>query len=240
MNSITLNGVNSNTISGLLIQSLPPISKPLMRAQVEEIDGRAGDIITKLGFAAYDKYVSIGLYGNYNVDEVIKFFNSEGTVTFSNEPDKYYKYTILSQIDFERLLRYKTATVAFHCQPYKYSTTETPITVNVGDGEENLIINVTNSGNTAAKPQLTIYGSGNLTVELNGIDIFNIALGDYGNITLDADVMNAYTGNILMNRLVTGSYDNLSLPIGQNTIKIKESENSEIIEATIANYSLWI
>ena len=60
-NYIILNGKNSADISGLLIQSLPPITKPLQRTQVETIDGRAGDIVTPLGFAAYDKKIFIGL-----------------------------------------------------------------------------------------------------------------------------------------------------------------------------------
>lgn len=123
-NYIILNDQNSNSISGLLIQSLAPISKPLMRTEIEEIDGRDGDITTKLGYSAYDKQITIGLFGNYDVDQVIAFFNSEGTAIFSNEPDKYYNYQIVDQIDFERLVRYKTATVTMHCQPFKYSTTE--------------------------------------------------------------------------------------------------------------------
>ena len=127
MNYVVLNGIKSTTIQGLLIQSLPPISKPLMRSQIEEIDGRDGDIVTELGYAAYDKEMSIGLYGNYKVDDVIQFFASEGVVIFSNEPDKYYYYQILEQIDFERLIRFKTATVTFHVQPFKYSAVEKPL-----------------------------------------------------------------------------------------------------------------
>ena len=67
-NYIILNGQSSANINGLLIQELAPISKPQQRTQVETIDGRAGDIVTPLGFAAYSKKVSIGLYGDYDID----------------------------------------------------------------------------------------------------------------------------------------------------------------------------
>lgn len=124
MNEIILNGTSSSEIKGLIIQSLPPISKPQIRTRTEEIDGRDGDIVTPLGYAAYDKTFNIGLSYDYDIDDVISYFNSEGTVTFSNEPDKYYNYEILDQIDFERLIRFKTAVVKMHVQPFKYSTIE--------------------------------------------------------------------------------------------------------------------
>lgn len=135
-NTITLNGIPSSEIPGLLIQTLAPISKPLMRTEIEEIDGRDGDIVTSLGFSAYDKEITIGLYGEFDIDDVIEYFNGSGTVVFSNEPDKYYYYQIINQIDFERLLRYRTATVTFHIQPFKYSTEETAKT---GAPTKNLI-----------------------------------------------------------------------------------------------------
>ena len=128
MSYIILNGNDSREIKGLLIQQLPPITKPAMRVEVEEIDGRDGDITTPLGFAAYDKTLTIGLYGNYDIDAIIEYFNSSGTVTFSNEPDKAYSFEITAQIDFERLLRFRTADVTFHVQPFKFSTAEKPIT----------------------------------------------------------------------------------------------------------------
>ena len=71
---IIINGVSSKNINGLLIQSLPPISKPRIRTSIEEIDGRDGDVVTTLGYAAYDKAITIGLKGDYNVDDVIEFF----------------------------------------------------------------------------------------------------------------------------------------------------------------------
>ena len=124
MNYLILNGTNSNTIPGLIISSLPPITKPEMRVAIDEIDGKDGDQITKLGYSAYDKEIEIGLSYNYDVNQVLAFFNTEGIVTFSNEPDKYYRYTIVDQIDLEKLIRFKTAKVTMHVQPFKYELTE--------------------------------------------------------------------------------------------------------------------
>ena len=234
MNYIELNGVRSTTITGLLIQSLPPISKPLIRTEIEEIDGRDGDIITKLGYSAYNKEVEIGLRGNFDVDDVIKYFDSDGIVTFSNEPDKYYHYQIIEQIDFERLVRYRTAKVTFHVQPFKYSTTEEQEDfTNLGNLHE---VTVTNSGNIKSKPRITIYGSGTINLSLNGNQIFVIALGNEGQITIDSAQMEAYNGGILRNRLVTGDYDNFALNIGENTL----SWTGSVSEIEIDNYSRWI
>lgn len=360
MNYVVLNGVKSTTIKGLLIQSLPPISKPLMRTSIEEIDGRDGDIVTKLGYSAYDKPMSIGLFGDYNVDEVIQFFDSYGTVTFSNEPDKYYNYQIIEQIDFEKLIRFKTATVTFHVQPFKYSAVDdvftftnsllrpkiysaskngvtlsvqnglmtisgtatgatefyapiNPLTLDagsytlqadtVGTGESACSIrlisdvpsnadsfggnylplqnsgsasmtatlsasktfnyvwfyitsgtalnftldvdvvdndvdsfSIFNRGNTIARPVLTIYGSGTVNLSLNEVEIFviNIASAEY--ITIDSAQMNAYQGNILMNRSVVGDYSDLALNVGTNTI----SWTGDVTQIVIDNFSRWI
>ena len=359
MDYVILNGVKSTTIKGLLIQSLPPISKPLMRTSVEEIDGRDGDIVTKLGYSAYDKQMSIGLFGDFDVDEVIQFFDSEGTVTFSNEPDKYYNYQIIEQIDFERLIRFKTATVTFHVQPFKYSAVDdafqfmnskiavkdysdtqngvtctaengvitlsgtasdptdfyipiNSLTLDAGDytlqalangtGETFCVIRVIgqdssntdsfggtymalldgetsmsatldasktfnyvwvyvasgtaldftlnvnlfdddvnsfsiiNRGNTISKPTITVYGSGSVNLSLNGTEIFVINLGNAGYITIDSAKMNAYQGDILMNRSVVGDYDNLILNIGTNTI----SWTGDVTKIVVEDFSRWI
>lgn len=230
---IILNGTSSQTIPGLLIQNLPPISKPKQRVEVEEIDGRDGDIITYLGYGAYDKEFKIGLFGSYDVDEIISYFNSEGTVIFSNEEDKYYNYQIIEQIDFDKLLRYKEATVKMHVQPFKYSAEDNQKVFSV-DGTTS--ISIRNSGNIYSRPVLTITGSGSIDLYLNGNQLFVINMGDYTSITIDTNLMNAYNGNTLLNRNVTGSYDNFKLNVGNNTI----SWSGSITQIEIDNYSRWI
>lgn len=358
MSYIVLNGKNSNLINGLLISSLPPISKPKMRAQYTEIDGRDGDKVTKLGYAAYQKKIEIGLFGRYDVNDVISYFDSEGIVTFSNEPDKYYLYQIIEQIDFERLLRFKKATVTIHVQPFKYSAVEklinkdfnlfsaveyqeekrgvalsaigntitlkgtateatefyvpiraveldtgfytltatasgtapnqaairliydSPSNANSFGGKPAYLTNgsvliqsemtakksynylwfyvlpnvaidfevsvsleyetksatITNVGNIASKPIITVYGSGTVGITLNGEQIFKIELGDEEYITIDAAQMEAYKNGILKNRLVTGDYENLALKVGKNTL----SFSGDVTKFDVVNYSRWI
>ena len=358
MNYVILNGMKSTLIKGLLIQSLPPISKPLMRSRTETIDGRDGDIVTKLGYSAYDKEMSIGLFGDFDIDEVIKFFDSEGTVIFSNEQDKYYQYEILEQIDFERLIKFRTATVKMHCQPFKYSAVADEVVVSKNkfrarpysvskngvevevesgiinisghpivrtefyiplnnmilpagtytlqadcDGTgENLVtcrligenptdadsfggrsfnlgqtveildvlsapkefkylwvsipyignmdfdlymqvldnnfesFEILNRGNTIARPKMTVYGSGTVNLSINSKEVFSLNLSSGSYITLDAEEMNAYKGNVLMNRSVSGDFNNLVLKSGLNEI----SWTGDVTQVLVEKGSRWI
>lgn len=361
MNYVVLNGVKSNTIKGLLIQELPPISKPLMRTEIEQIDGRDGDIVTNLGYSSYDKQMTIGLYGSYDIDDVIAYFASSGTVTFSNEPDKYYNYQVIQQIDFERLVRFRQATVTFHVQPFKYSAvgddvtadadqwnglpnttiTKNGITITASGGSiaisgtataaaemylpitainlsagsyilqltangsgasacptrligsvpsnadtfggnyvsltdnatatqtatltaaktfnylwfyisPNVAVNLTlgvslldndltdmtvqNMGNTFSRPTIQLMGSGSIDLSINGNQVLTISLGEQESITIDAAAMNAYSGDLLMNRAVTGDYDNVVLQAGSNTI----SWDGDVQSVEVTHVSRWI
>lgn len=230
---VILNGVNSLTMQGLAINEMPPISKPLMRTQREEIDGRDGDIITNLGYSAYDKELEIGLYGeSYDINDIIAFFNGSGTVVFSDEPDKYYNYQIINQIDYEKLIKFRTATVVFHCQPFKYRLNENPISLAAGD------TTVVNQGNIYAKPILNIEGSGVISISLNGNQIFSVDLSDNSKIVIDTANLEAYDPDTtdLLNRLVIGDYDNFKLLVGSNTITL----SGTITSASISDYQRWL
>jgi phage-related protein len=233
---LIINDISSKTVNGLLIQSLPPISKPKIRTSKEEIDGRDGDIVTPLGFSAYDKTVSIGLKGDYNVDDVISYFNSSGKVIFSNEIDRYYNFNIYDTIDLEKLIRYRVADVKMHVQPFKYDANEVEKTYSYTDVTE-ATITARNLGNVYSKPTLTITGTGSISVYLNNTQIFSISLNTAQTIIIDVEQMNAYDteGNYL-NRRVVGSYDNFILNTGLNTITI----NGSITSVSVNKISRWI
>lgn len=355
INYIELNGEKSTSVKGLIIQSLPPISKPKMRTSIETIDGRDGDIVTKLGYSAYDKEVSIGLHGDFDIDDAIAFFDSEGEVVFGNEPDKYYRYQILDQIDFERLIRFRTAKLKMHVQPFKYDAVDRTfdivnqflhvqdstasklgITVTSSDGSirvsgratsdvdievpiESMSLSgsytmtasasgsaagcalrlidgspsmsfggsyielksdgdstitatadsnseydalwldvkagtsvsftlsvtmasnsfnetsLTNRGNVVSRPTVTVYGSGNVELAINAVTVLSFSI-EGGSITIDAEEMNAYRGDALMNRHVTGDYSDLRLNVGENVV----SWRGDVTAIRVEDFSRWL
>lgn len=233
---INLNGKLSTDIQGLIICTLPPISKPLKRISTEEIDGKDGDTITELGYSAYDKEIEIGLSYNYNIDDVISYFDSEGLVTFSNEEDKYYRYKIIEQIDFEKLIRFKTAKVKVHIQPFKYNKYERMKTFNITQNVSEILIR--NNGNTTSKPIITFYGTGTLNISLNGVQLLVINLDedeeDY--VSIDVEEMEAFKVATLRNRSITGDYSKFCFKVGKNKI----TWTGNLTKVEIIRFSRWI
>ena len=133
MNYLIWKGIDSRNIKGLVVCELPPISKPNMRVAETTIDGMDGSIIEELGYESYDKSLVIGLTQDADINAVISYFTGEGEVVFSNESDKCYKAKIFSRIDFARLARFKTATVTFRVQPFKYEYLEKQVILSSGE-----------------------------------------------------------------------------------------------------------
>ena len=231
-----INGKSSNSIRGLIVSELAPIKKAQVRTLIETVDGRDGDIVTPLGYSAYDKPVKIGLSVNYDIDEIIDYLNSEGTIVFSNEPDKYYRFSVYNEIDFERLIRFKTASVVFHVQPYKFSTLEKELSFEISESPES--ISIYNAGNVYSRPTISITAEGIVTVSLNGSEILEIDFGETEKtIKIDAENMNAYeSDNTLANRSVTGDYDNIKLIKGWNSFTF----TGAVSEVSVKNYTRYV
>ena len=236
MNYIVLNGKRSTLIKGLLIQSLPPISKPLMRSQREEIDGRDGDIVTRLGYSAYDRQISVGLHGEYDVDEVIKYFDQKGEMIFSNEPDKFYKFEVLEQIDFERLIRFKTATVTFHVQPFKYSAVDSIFTFSK---DEIHLRNYTETKDgitvTSSNGQISVSGTSETATEFY-VPIIPMRLGA-GTYTLKAETSGTVNGSVRVCGTVATDADSFG---GESLTLSEDAELTATLSAQKTFGYVWV
>lgn len=230
MNYIIWKGINSNSINGLMICELPPITKPQMRYKETEVDGVDGSLVEQLGYSSYTKEIEIGLYGNYDIDEIIDYFSGSGKLIMSNEEGRYYNASILAQVDYKRLIRFRTAKVKFLVQPYKYDANETPLSVNMSGASAT----ITNSGNVISKPIITLKGSGTITFKKDDITIFEYTFDDDGAVTIDSEKQDAYNGIVLKNRNMNGDF--LELKQGENVI----TWAGTLTEFTISKYGRWL
>ena len=239
MNYIIFNDKDSRDVKGLLISELPPIRKPNMRAKETVIDGVDGSIIEELGYESYDKTVIIGLKIGADVDKVTEFFTGSGKVVFSNEPDKYYIATIIKNIDYERLLRYKVAKVTFRVQPFKYARVELPRDAT----SDRTSIVVENLGNHTSKPIITIKAKFWVELYLNGEEdlVFEYydenCKDEYFEVVIDSEKQDAYWGNELKNKYMFGKFPILQK--GNNTISWR-SYNNTLESIKIERYSRWL
>ena len=100
-----------------------------------------------------------------------------------NQWEKFYKARINNQIPLSEVLRNNLYEfqISFLCQPFRYFVYgKKPIDINVSG------ITVNNPGNIVAKPIMTITGSGNITVTING-RVFSIT-GLSGSITIVSEI----------------------------------------------------
>lgn len=214
MEKIIWKGIDSNTIPGLIICELPPITKPKMKTSIIKIDGRDGDIIEELGYESYTKNISIGLARNYKIDEVIKYFTGAGTLELSNEPNKIYNCKIIDKIDYEKLLRFKKAIVKFHTQPFKYLKNESIVEQTITTQAS---INVENIGLEISKPIITLEGTGTIEISINNKTIFKYIFPDNETkVVIDSIEEEAYLEGVYKNRNMLGEFPELQ--VGKNII----------------------
>lgn len=232
MSKINWKGINSDTITGLIISELPPISKPKMKTTITKIDGRDGDIIEELGYESYTKSIKVGLSKNYDIDEVIKYFTGSGDLIMSNEPDKVYKCQIIEKVDYNKLLRFKTATIKFYTQPFKYKKDEPKAILNI-DGETSMTVD--NIGLEKSKPIIKLTGSGTVAIQLNGATVFNYIFPETETeVIIDSIQEEAYLNGFYKNRNMTGEFP--ILEVGENTI----SWSGNLTKIEIEPKSRWL
>lgn len=232
MAKIIWKNIDSETIPGLIITNIPPITKPKMKTSITKIDGRDGDIIEELGYESYTKSIGIGLTRNYDIDRVMKYFTGVGELIISDEPDKVYKAQIIEKIDYERLIRFKTAVVKFYTQPYKYLKDEKSIILDINNETS---LKITNVGLEKSKPIITLEGTGTIEISLNGFNLFKYVFPENEKkVVIDSLEEEAYLDNVLKNRNMLGTFP--IFEVGENTI----SWSGNLTQISIEPKSRWL
>lgn len=175
------NDISSDDM-GVKVTALPPFSLSTENTNIIELDGYDGSLIELLGYKSDTKTIECDYKGD-NTERLLNWLNGTGEVSFSNMPGYFYKARINNQIPIGEIIRNKIYdfSVSFLCQPFRYFINgKNPINITSSG------ITINNPGNHIAKPIMTITGSGNITVTING-RVFTIT-GLTGSITIVSEI----------------------------------------------------
>jgi phage-related protein len=201
------NGVKS-TEYGIHITEQPSVIRPAERAVFTNVPGRSGSLTTLEADDVYDDFilpVECAVSDLSRVAEIGSWLKGAGTLELAERPGGYYEARVVNQIEFAKVLRgrsNRTLTVTFRCHPFWCESGVEDIVLTVSGST------VTNPGNVASEPVITVYGSGDITLMV-GMTIVELE-GVSGSITLDTPLMEAYSGTESMNDRITGEFPTLA------------------------------
>lgn len=193
----------------LMVNKLPPIIKAQKNIQKIEIEGRDGFLTQDNGtYKGTIKPVECTIMDLDNLDFICSWLDGSADVIFSNEPERIYKATIISQIPFDKIAAtFHNFLIQFECQPHKYAISDSIITLTIPE-------TIYNGGSVNSKPVIKVYGTGsiNLIINSNVINLTNVS----GYVTINSDLMDCYKDTLLKNNDMNGEFPQLI--VGNNTI----------------------
>ena len=150
--------------------------------------------------------------GSENLDEILAWLNGAGDLILCTEPDKVLRASIYNKISVaDMIYLYNSFLLQFRVQPFKYSVNA------AGDALElTAPTTIRNSGTVYSEPLITVYGSGDITLSINGnsYPLRNVQ----ESITIDSEMMEVFKGNANQN----GKYGGVEFPrfeVGKNEIR---------------------
>lgn len=199
-----------STDYGIVPESLPQKSTAEARVEKQVLPGRDGFLTVKdNSFEGQIKPVEFHMMDAAEVDSVKLWLTGTDRVIFSNQPDRYYKASIISKVDLAEIIPIlHKGLVQFDCQPFGYLlkgeeliTITTPITLY-------------NSGTYESEPYIKIYGTGDIIFRVNDQVLQIGGIADY--VEIDTELDEIYKGAESFENASFG--DTPLLQVGKNEI----------------------
>ena len=197
-NFIIFRGFNTKGI--FLIEELPIAPSAKEKKTLIEIDGRHGFLTdNQEAYQSIEISVELKLYNKNDIQKVRNVFRGSGNLILSNQEDRYYKATVINQVEFERVIRENhSVVVTFKLQPHAYELKDNTITLTTSP------YTLTNNTNATAQPEITIYGTGTAILIIGDETVHIKNINDH--IILDYELQEAY-------RITNGSPSNANTDV---------------------------
>ncbi len=185
---------------GVRVTKMPETVRAERRVERVEIAGRNGSLHVDEGtYSSYDRTMECALINRRRLDDVAAWLVGSGKMIFSTEPDKVYDVVISNKVSIAQMMRvFQKFQVTMDTQPFKYSVNPFGDTLELLKPQT-----VYNKGTVYAQPKITVYGSGSITLDINGT-AFPLS-GVDGHITIDSESMEVYRGSESQNSRFGGA-----------------------------------
>ncbi len=218
MLSFTFAGKNSYTDYGIAIATRPTLPSPKRRVTFMEIPGRHSSVRYDEG--TYEDITLVvecslrskdNLVGQIDALKGWLFPAGEDDLIFSFQDDRKYLAQVVNAIDFTQVFRYtSTFPIVFSCRPFKYTVDNELVTLTTSGTL------LENPGTVKSQPIISVYGTGNVNLNINGQLVALYDLED--KIILNSEIQDAYDDAMTnLNSKMTGEFPVLSP--GSNTIE---------------------
>lgn len=219
-------GKNSRAYN-ITVLSMPDVIRGEENVEQVEVPGRSGVLhISDNTFKPVSKSISCAIRDRQKIDDICAWLVGSGDLILSTEPTKVYRAYIGNQIDISAMMKtFQRFLLTFDCFPFKYS-------VNYNDEKITLTtpMPLYNRGTIYSQPVITVYGTGSVTVTING---WNYGLNiENGFIIINSEIYETYddTGGKNNNYIPPDDYTHYypRFEVGKN--EISWSGNVEKIE----------
>lgn len=231
-------GDNDSVEMGLRVRNFPNIPVAETRGKAVEIPGRDGDLwLADHSFKPVSIKIEfeVSQYGDF--DAITAWLTGSGKLSLSVLEGYYWRARVVKGFDFASgifVSGYYRTTVEFVCQPFRYESGDPAMEPITSAGLFN------GKGTWTAKPIITVNGSGNVNLMVNGASVLMTGIDGY--ITLDCDAMMAYKGDTNLSPNVTIMSDDGAWPTlvpGSNMINWSvNAEDTGSTDAEVAASSV--
>lgn len=193
------------------------VNIPVSQKEIETISiaGRNGTLTKELGFL--DRSITVNFNfktrnRNDNMSKRIRNITSlllnAKKISFTDDKEVYYKVKAVSVSDIERTLRMLGSfSVAFTVDPFAYYSPNSKILLT----SHSKIYNI---GTYESEPYIKVFGSGNVTLNINNKELTLKDVNEY--IEIDSELKETLKDNVSKNDKKVGEYPKFL--IGENTI----------------------
>ena len=219
MNSFIWKNQDSYLDYGIVINKLPSLIKAERNVDEIEIQGRDGDVT--IDYKTHKPIIfplECTVLDEDKMEDIKSWLDGFGNLIFSWRSDKYYKAKMINKIDIsESMDSLGEFPLLFKCQPHAYSLGNEIITLTAAG-------TIYNSGSAIALPIIKLFGTGSLTLTINGATVNLTNVVDY--VTIDSNLQESFKDLVYKNQYMTGLFPVLEK--GNNIISFTGATKIEI------------